>query len=180
MFTKFNKPSTKIYKVLDKPRTDIAHLIKAVSNWKCFITVTDLRVKQFYLRSIGYMTTLHDFKNFTSIFKAVVTIAETQADTFYVITLKKKLIDCIRSFRMDDCEMDENDGKLNHCDNDEKDHIIWNESEDTMVDVIHSLKTEIIEEQKKRKWWIMKKMKKEISMTQLTLIKKVMTIIYHQ
>ena len=58
-------------------RSDIAHLIKSISRWTCFDTV-DPKVKDFYLRIIGYLSKLDNFSEFKAIIKSVFIVCQSK------------------------------------------------------------------------------------------------------
>lgn len=60
-------------------RNDIAHLIKSVGDWDCFKNKPHLR--GFYLRIIGFMTTLKNFADFQEVTRAVFLVATSEFNT---------------------------------------------------------------------------------------------------
>lgn len=61
-------------------RHDVAHLLKAVSEWKCLKKVTEV-VRDFYLRAIGYLTQSDSMHKFVDVVTCIIIIANSPLST---------------------------------------------------------------------------------------------------
>lgn len=61
-------------------RIDIAHLIVDVTRWPCFKGNDAKRFKEFYVRCIGYLSTLDNLTEITKTIKEILLIATTKFD----------------------------------------------------------------------------------------------------
>lgn len=93
-------------------RVDIAHAIKMVTRWKCFKGKPS-RVKDFYLRCIGIMTTSVTRKDFEKLVTALLVVAMCVNDgnDSECSSRQTFLLDSIRTFSVEESEED-SDGQL--------------------------------------------------------------------
>lgn len=61
-------------------RIDISHLIVAVTRWQCFKGKERRNFKDFYVRCVGYLSTLDDLKEISKVVNYVLLIASTKYD----------------------------------------------------------------------------------------------------
>lgn len=55
-------------------RIDVAHLVHAVSLWKCFQNVSHPEVKEFYIRCVTLMVDCQDFHQLEKVFSLTCTV----------------------------------------------------------------------------------------------------------
>lgn len=81
-------------------RIDIAHLIKLVTRWKCFLN-THTRVKEFFLRCIGLLAKCTMFERFESLLRDTLTVAFSETEDVNsndsCFSAQKRLIQNIKS-----------------------------------------------------------------------------------
>lgn len=80
-------------------RNDIAHLIKSVCQWQCF--VNNKVTKSFYCRIIGFMSTIENFEILKEVAKAVFVVASSKFYTEKVRASRKYLTGLIRTYKYD-------------------------------------------------------------------------------
>lgn len=124
-------------------RIDIAHLIKAITRWKCF-TGCDPCVKDFYTRLIGFLSKIESATEFFKIIRWIFTVCQN-SDRSVVSAELGFLFELIKFHEIQkcskDCECDECCGELKLADSEEEDNYV-----DSEVVPIKSIIEEIIEE----------------------------------
>ena len=88
-------------------RLDIAHLIKSICRWKCF-EKSDCKVRDFYLRIIGYLSKVSDMNEFKLILKSVFIVCQSIGVDNYSEVEKnmKYLLDLIKFHKCRYCTED--------------------------------------------------------------------------
>lgn len=89
---------------------DIAHVIKMIARWQCFHGKAP-RVKDFYVRCIGFLTTTETKSQFEHILHSLLIVALSESDDKETeCANRQELILCmIRNFQIDEMENKDND-----------------------------------------------------------------------
>lgn len=84
-------------------RNDIAHLIKSITQWKCWKKTHEGRkTKKFYMMLIGFLTTIKNFEDFIEVTKRIMRVAHAESDTPNIRKDKEELIRCIESHKFEE------------------------------------------------------------------------------
>lgn len=91
-------------------RNDIAHLIKSIVqwNWKNFNTAEKSnagKLKFFFTKCIGYLSTIKDFATLCKVAKSIFRIANAKIDTPEIQTLRRKFIEDFKKFPDEDVKV---------------------------------------------------------------------------
>lgn len=90
-------------------RIDIAHLIKSITRWKCF-DQCDAKVKDFYIRIIGYLSTVTSLDEFFDIIQSTFAVCQSPGIDSTVQKHQDNLINVIKfhviALCPDDCDCD--------------------------------------------------------------------------
>ncbi|XP_077257738.1 uncharacterized protein LOC143894932 [Temnothorax americanus] len=77
-------------------RVDVAHLIHAVSRWKCFEKVNHACIREFFIRCVALMVDAETFEEFRElIFLTIIVAVNDYEDSIIVRNARKKLETCI-------------------------------------------------------------------------------------
>jgi len=96
-------------------RLDIAHVIKTVARWQCFHGKAS-RIKDFYMRCIGFLTTIETKNQFEHILHSLLIVALSESDDKDTECANRQefLLEMIRNFKVDDVATEDNDSKEYH------------------------------------------------------------------
>jgi len=98
-------------------RLDIAHIIKMIARWQCFRGKAP-RIKDFYLRCVGFLTTIESKDRFEEILHSILIVALSKCDDQDTECANKQefLLNIIRKFTIDEKENsdEKNDFNDNH------------------------------------------------------------------
>lgn len=97
-------------------RLDIAHIIKMITKWQCFRGKAP-RIKDFYLRCVGFLTTVESKDEFEDILHSILIVALSECDDKDTECANRQefLLKIIRNFTMEEKEKDEeSDSNDNH------------------------------------------------------------------
>jgi len=112
-------------------RLDIAHIIKMIARWQCFRGKAP-RVKDFYLRCVGFLTTIESKDRFEEILLSILIVALSECDDQDTECANKQefLLNIIRNFTIDEKEnldekndFNDNHPLLNEIDETDDDHL---------------------------------------------------------
>lgn len=103
-------------------RLDIAHIIKMITKWQCFRGKAP-RIKDFYLRCVGFLTTIESKDQFENILHSILIVALSECDDKDTECANKQefLLEIIRNFTIDEKENPDEENDSN--DNDPLDEI---------------------------------------------------------
>lgn len=83
-------------------RTDIAHLIHAVTRWPCIKNCIDSRISKLYKHAIGFMSEIKEFKNFIQFLKKILILSSSMMDGDMCKDALQFIVERIKTFKFDE------------------------------------------------------------------------------
>ena len=142
--------NNKLLKLRTQLRTDISHLVHAVTKWPCIAKAAP-RVKDLYKRCIGFMSTIDNIESFTEFLEQILIVGSSKMHDDRVINALKGIIIKIKTFTMDTNEKEKEDNDKNiqkdiQMNNDDDDNNKEGEEKTLIYQFLRNIKDSVIKD----------------------------------